>query len=463
MTRLPTSLNPYNTNMDYDFKLDGCLRGFCAKGCGRQNKQLNTYDYLADVPGNDRLTDLVEVQFKNTRKGYFRNDNHLPLEKGDMVAVEASPGHDIGVVTLTGQLVPLQMKKANLKAGTEIKRIYRKARQVDLDKYEESKALEEDTMIRARQIAKELELNMKIGDVEYQGDGNKAIFYYIADARVDFRKLIKVLADAFHVRIEMRQIGARQEAGRIGGIGPCGRELCCATWMKNFNSVSTAAARFQDISPNPQKLAGQCAKLKCCLNYEADTYVEASRKLPPHDVTLETADSTYFYFKADILAGLVTYSTDKRLMANAVTISAERAHEVIRLNRAGEKPLKLDEGEHAEPLKPVDLAEQDDLTRFDKVKRRNGKGGNRSRKQGGEAASQNSEAATAQQGERGEQRRDRQRSERNQRRDRQRPDRQQAPDDSHRSDNNRRAAKNRPDRNAQRPGNRQAEENADKQ
>lgn len=449
--------------MDYDFKLDGCLRGFCAKGCGRQNKQLNTYDYLADVPGNDRLTDLVEVQFKNTRKGYFRNDNHLPLEKGDMVAVEASPGHDIGVVTLTGQLVPLQMKKANLKAGTEIKRIYRKARQVDLDKYEESKALEEDTMIRARQIAKELELNMKIGDVEYQGDGNKAIFYYIADARVDFRKLIKVLADAFHVRIEMRQIGARQEAGRIGGIGPCGRELCCATWMKNFNSVSTAAARFQDISPNPQKLAGQCAKLKCCLNYEADTYVEASRKLPPHDVTLETADSTYFYFKADILAGLVTYSTDKRLMVNAVTISAERAHEVIRLNRAGEKPLKLDEGEHAEPLKPVDLAEQDDLTRFDKVKRRNGKGGNRSRKQGGEAASQNSEAATAQQGEKGEQRRDRQRSERNQRRDRQRPDRQQAPDGSHRPDNNRRAAKNRPDRNAQRPGNRQAEENADKQ
>lgn len=463
MTRLPPSQNPYNTNMDYDFKLDGCLRGFCAKGCGRQNKQLNTYDYLADVPGNDRLTDLVEVQFKNTRKGYFRNDNHLPLEKGDMVAVEASPGHDIGVVTLTGQLVPLQMKKANLKAGTEIKRIYRKARQVDLDKYEESKALEEDTMIRARQIAKELELNMKIGDVEYQGDGNKAIFYYIADARVDFRKLIKVLADAFHVRIEMRQIGARQEAGRIGGIGPCGRELCCATWMKNFNSVSTAAARFQDISPNPQKLAGQCAKLKCCLNYEADTYVEASRKLPPHDVTLETADSTYFYFKADILAGLVTYSTDKRLMVNAVTISAERAHEVIRLNRAGEKPLKLDEGEHAEPLKPVDLAEQDDLTRFDKVKRRNGKGGNRSRKQGGEAASQNSEAATAQQGERGEQRRDRQRSERNQRRDRQRPDRQQAPDGSHRPDNNRRAAKNRPDRNAQRPGNRQAEENADKQ
>lgn len=438
-------------------------RGLCHCACGRQDKQLNTYDYLYDVPGNEEDTDLVEVQFKNTRKGYYHNVNHLDLRKGDIVAVEASPGHDIGVVSLTGRLVKLQVKKANLKSADDIKRIYRIAKPVDMDKYYEAKDREHATMIQSREIAKNLGLQMKIGDVEYQGDGNKAIFYYIADARVDFRKLIKVLADAFHVRIEMRQIGARQEAGRIGGIGPCGRELCCATWMKNFNSVSTAAARFQDISPNPQKLAGQCAKLKCCLNYEADTYVEASRKLPPHDVTLETADSTYFYFKADILAGLVTYSTDKRLMANAVTISAERAHEVIRLNRAGEKPLKLDEGEHAEPLKPVDLAEQDDLTRFDKVKRRNGKGGNRSRKQGGEAASQNSEAATAQQGERGEQRRDRQRSERNQRRDRQRPDRQQAPDGSHRPDNNRRAAKNRPDRNAQRPGNRQAEENADKQ
>lgn len=438
-------------------------RGLCHCACGRQDKQLNTYDYLYDVPGNEEDTDLVEVQFKNTRKGYYHNVNHLDLRKGDIVAVEASPGHDIGVVSLTGRLVKLQVKKANLKSADDIKRIYRIAKPVDMDKYYEAKDREHATMIQSREIAKNLGLQMKIGDVEYQGDGNKAIFYYIADARVDFRKLIKVLADAFHVRIEMRQIGARQEAGRIGGIGPCGRELCCATWMKNFNSVSTAAARFQDISPNPQKLAGQCAKLKCCLNYEADTYVEASRKLPPHDVTLETADSTYFYFKADILAGLVTYSTDKRLMANAVTISAERAHEVIRLNRAGEKPLKLDEGEHAEPLKPVDLAEQDDLTRFDKVKRRNGKGGNRSRKQGGDAASQNSEAATAQQGERGEQRRDRQRSERNQRRDRQRPDRQQAPDGSHRPDNNRRAAKNRPDRNAQRPGNRQAEENADKQ
>ena len=360
--------------MNKDFTLGPGLRGFCARGCGRQDKQLNTYDYLADVPPLEGGTDLVEVQFKNTRKGYFRNDNRLALAKGDMVAVEASPGHDIGVVTLTGQLVPLQMKKANLKPGTEIKRIYRKARPADLEKYEEAKSREQDTMIRSRQIAKELELDMKIGDVEYQGDGNKAIFYYIADARVDFRKLIKVLAEAFHVRIEMRQIGARQEAGRIGGIGPCGRELCCATWMKNFNSVSTAAARFQDISPNPQKLAGQCAKLKCCLNYEVDTYVEAFRRLPSREIQLETADGTYYYFKADILSNMVTYSTDKRLAANTVTIPAARAFEVWQLNKQGEKPLRLDEEAPAVPAGPVDLAGQDDLTRFDKERRRkNGK------------------------------------------------------------------------------------------
>ena len=322
------------------------------------------------MPGNDEWTDLVEVQFKNTRKGYFHNENHLPLVIGDMVAVEASPGHDIGVVTLTGQLVPLQMKKANLKPGTEIRRIYRKARPVDLEKYEEAKAREQDTMIRSRQIAKDLELNMKIGDVEYQGDGNKAIFYYIADARVDFRKLIKVLAEEFHVRIEMKQIGARQEAGRIGGFGPCGRELCCATWMKNFNSVSTAAARFQDISPNPQKLAGQCAKLKCCLNYEADAYVEAFRQLPPRDVQLETADATYFYFKADILAQQVTYSTDKRLAANLVTISVQRAHQIIDLNKAGERPLYLEEQGPQEPQRPIDLVEQEDLTRFDRNRKK---------------------------------------------------------------------------------------------
>ena len=224
-------------------------------------------------------------------------------------------------------------------------------------------------MIQSRQIAKELGLQMKIGDVEYQGDGNKAIFYYIADDRVDFRQLIKILAETFHIRIEMKQIGARQEAGRIGGTGPCGRELCCATWMKNFSSVSTNAARFQDISLNPQKLAGMCAKLKCCLNYEVDSYVEASRKLPGKEIILQTQDSDYYYFKADVLSGQVTYSTDKNLAANLETITAVRANEIIGLNRQGEKPLTLlADGKQKVQKKSVDLLANADISRFDKSK-----------------------------------------------------------------------------------------------
>lgn len=355
--------------MDNEFKLkngSGCLR---CKGCGRQDKQLNTYDWLADIPGNAEEQEMVEVQFKNTRKGYFKNSNKLKLEKGDVVAVEASPGHDIGTVTLTGRLVPLQMRKANIKPEAEIKRIYRKAKPVDMEKYEEAKAKEHDTMIRSRQIAKSLNLDMKIGDVEYQGDGNKAIFYYIADERVDFRQLIKVLAEAFRVRIEMKQIGARQEAGRIGGIGPCGRELCCATWMTNFVSVSTSAARYQDISLNPQKLAGQCAKLKCCLNYEVDVYVESQKRLPSREITLETVDGTFYFFKADILKGTIMYSSDKNFIANAVTITARRAFEILNMNKRGEKPESLMESvKKNEPQKPVDLVEQESLTRFDKRK-----------------------------------------------------------------------------------------------
>ena len=360
--------------MDYknlSYKIStGCGRGLCRRGVGRQDKQLNTYDWLADVPGNAESTDLVEVQFKNTRKGYYHNVNNLDLRKGDIVAVEANPGHDIGVVTLTGQLVKLQVKKANLKSADDIRRIYRLAKPVDLEKYEEAKSREHGTMIQSRQIAKDLGLDMKIGDVEYQGDGNKAIFYYIADERVDFRQLIKVLAETFHVRIEMKQIGARQEAGRIGGTGPCGRELCCATWMKNFISVSTNAARFQDISLNPQKLAGMCAKLKCCLNYEVDDYMEASRKLPPRDAILQTQDADYYYFKADILAGLVSYSTDKKVPANIETITAERAREILELNKAGEKPLSLqEEGYVKDDGKPKDLLD-DDISRFDKSKKK---------------------------------------------------------------------------------------------
>ncbi len=346
-------------------------RGLSHKGCGRQDNKLNTYDWLADVPGNNEDTDLVEVQFKNTRKGYYHNVNKLELKKGDIVAVEASPGHDIGVVTLTGRLVKLQLKKANLKSADDIKRVFRFAKQSDMDKYFEAKSREHATMIQSRQIAKDLGLQMKIGDVEYQGDGNKAIFYYIADDRVDFRQLIKVLAETFHVRIEMKQIGARQEAGRIGGTGPCGRELCCATWMKNFVSVSTNAARFQDISLNPQKLAGMCAKLKCCLNYEVDDYMEASRNLPSKEVVLQTLDNEYYLFKTDILSGMVTYSTDKGVAANLETITAQRAKDIIDMNKQGEKPLSLTEdGNIREHRGHTDLLAGADISRFDKSKRK---------------------------------------------------------------------------------------------
>ena len=357
-------------DMQFKITLD-TDRGLHHYACGRQNMQLNTYDWLYDVPGNDEDTDLVEVQFKNTRKGYYHNVNNIDLHKGDIVADEASQDPDIGTVTLTGRLVKLQLKKANLKSADDIKRVYRIAKPVDIDKYYEAKSREHGTMIQSRQIAKDLGLQMKIGDVEYQGDGNKAIFYYIADERVDFRQLIKVLADTFHVRIEMKQIGARQEAGRIGGTGPCGRELCCATWMKNFVSVSTNAARIQDISLNPQKLAGMCAKLKCCLNYEVDDYVEASRKMPSRDVVLQTLDSDYYLFKSDILAGTVVYSTDKGIAANLEEITAERARAIIEMNKRGEKPESLTEdGKVRQDSRPADLLADADISRFDKTRKR---------------------------------------------------------------------------------------------
>ena len=384
---------------DMKFKIaHDCDRGLSCGACGRQDKQLNTYDWLYDVPGNTDRTDLVEVQFKNTRKGYYHNVNNIDLKKGDIVAVEANPGHDIGVVTLTGELVKLQIKKANLKSADDIKRIYRIAKPVDMDKYYEAKSREHATMIQSRQIAKDLGLQMKIGDVEYQGDGNKAIFYYIADERVDFRQLIKVLAETFHVRIEMKQIGARQEAGRIGGTGPCGRELCCATWMKNFVSVSTNAARIQDISLNPQKLAGMCAKLKCCLNYEADDYVEARRRMPSKEIVLQTKDSDYYLVKSDILMGLVTYSTDKNTMSNVETISFDRAHEIIDMNKRGEKPLSLtDNGKAKRESRPADLLAEADISRFDKSKKKKKNNGSRNRnnRQGNGGNKQQNNAANA--------------------------------------------------------------------
>ena len=339
--------------------------------------KLHSYDWLSDIPGEKNDFDMVEVLFKNTRKGYYKNSMNIPLQIGDVVAVEANPGHDIGTVSLTGKLVAIQMKKANLRPDAEIRRIFRKAKPADLEKFEAAKAREYDTMIKSRQIAKQLHLNMKIGDVEYQGDGNKAIFYYIADERVDFRQLIKVLAETFHIRIEMKQIGARQEAGRIGGIGPCGRPLCCSSWMNSFVSVATSAARYQDISLNPQKLAGQCAKLKCCLNYEVDDYVESIKRLPAKEVHLETTTGTYYFFKRDVFKREITYSTDKNIPANLVTISAERAFEIIALNKNGVKPddLKLESEADKAAIKEFgDIVGQDSVTRFDKNKKKKKKG-----------------------------------------------------------------------------------------
>jgi len=360
---------------DYTLQNGGCQ--FNAKGCCRNSAHmLPVTDWLCDLPENIQENDLVEVQFKNTRKAYFHNNAGLPLEKGVKVAVEAGPGHDIGEVTLTGALVKKQMKKYKIDTERyEVRTIYRIATEQDLRRAEEAHAKEQETMIKARALAKSLGLEMKIGDVEYQGDGSKAIFYYIADGRVDFRQLIKVYAETFRVRIEMKQIGARQEAGRIGGTGPCGRELCCSTWMTNFHSVGTGAARLQNISPNPQKLAGQCAKLKCCLNYEIEVYEDAMALMPDRHTPLETMDGTWYYFTADPLAGEITYSSDPKKAANLQILTPEQAKEIIRLNKEGKKPNSLagksTTAEAVESLGYQNVVGQDDLTRFDKRKKDN--------------------------------------------------------------------------------------------
>ncbi len=358
--------------MDHTYK-DCYTCGITQKGYNRNTHQkLSTFDWLSDLPESMKDTDYVEVQFKNTRKEYFRNDNQISLKIGDTVAVEASPGHDIGEVTLTGRLVLLQMKKNNIDPERyDIKRIFRIARETDIERYNKAKAKEQDTMIKARQISENMKLEMKIGDVEYQGDGNKAIFYYIADGRVDFRQLIKELASTFKVRIEMKQIGARQEAGRIGGIGPCGRELCCSSWMSNFCSVSTSSARIQDISMNPQKLAGQCGKLKCCLNYELDVYVDAIKNLPAKEIALETLDNTFYHFKTDPFKGEISYSTEKTFAANLVTISAERAKEIIALNKKGIKPDHLKtKTEKSQTIDYSNVIGEDSITRFDSKRKK---------------------------------------------------------------------------------------------
>ena len=339
---------------------------------------LPVVDWMSDIPATGDETDLVEVQFKNTRKGYFHNSKNLPIEKGTVVIVESNPGFDMGEVTIIGRLVSLQIQKNHINTERyEIRNVVRIATEADFQRAAEAHAKEQETMIRARKLAKDLGLEMKIGDVEYQGDGSKAIFYYIAEGRVDFRQLIKVYAETFRVRIEMKQIGARQEAGRIGGTGPCGRELCCSTWMTQFTSVGTHAARLQNLSLNPQKLAGQCAKLKCCLNYEVPVYEEATKKLPSRHQQLETKDATYYYFSADPLKGEITYSTDPHRPINLQVVSIKQARDIIEMNKRGEKPFSLGGKQSSIEAVEVDyqnVVGQDDLTRFDK-KKNNRKGG----------------------------------------------------------------------------------------
>jgi len=308
--------------------------------CG-ENK-LDEFNWLGELPFDPRFNEVVEVRFKNTRKGFYRNINDLKLEMGDTVAVEASPGHDIGRISMTGYLVHDQLKRLKVRPVVdELKKVYRKAKPVDLQKWEEAKKLEVHTMLRSRKIAEEIGLNMKIGDVEYQGDKTKAIFYYLADERVDFRQLIKVLADEFRIRIEMRQIGARQEAGRIGGIGTCGRELCCSTYITNFMSVTTTHARYQDLSLNPQKLAGQCGKLKCCLNFELDSYLDAQKEFPHREIPLELAGGTAWFQKMEVHKGIYWYSSDQRMSVNLTPVPVARVREIQQLNRKGVKPDKL--------------------------------------------------------------------------------------------------------------------------
>ena len=348
---------------------------FAKEGCFKLHEE----NWLEEYPQHGE-GDIFEVRFKNTRRGFYQNVNNLELKRGDIVAVEAAPGHDIGIISLTGDMVLKQMRRTGFNPQNgEFRKIYRKAKPYDIERWQEAIALEHETMILSRQIAADMGLNMKIGDVEYQGDKIKAIFYYIADERVDFRELIKVFAERFHIRIEMKQIGARQEAGRIGGLGACGRELCCASWMSTFSSVTTGAARAQDLSLNPQKLAGQCSKLKCCMMYEYDAYADARKALPRVREPLQTVDGEWFLVKTDILAGLMTFSSSKDTMSNLTTLTADRVEEIQAANRAGKRVEQLQDAEESEELyeEPTYRSEEDSITRFDKAKRRKKKSKNK--------------------------------------------------------------------------------------
>ncbi len=333
--------------------------------------KLNTNDWLSDIPEAYHHFDIVEVRFKNTRKGYFKNVNNLKLKRGDIVAVEANPGHDIGIVSLTGVLVLRQILRNNLQPDhSDFKKIYRKAKPVDIEKWVEAMSLEHSTMLKSRKIAEDLKLEMKIGDVEYQGDGTKAIFYYIADDRVDFRELIKVLAEQFKVRIEMKQIGARQEAGRIGGIGSCGRELCCCTWIKNFVSVTTGAARYQEVSLNPQKLAGQCGKLKCCLNYELPAYIDAQKDFPDTSIPLETEQGPAYHQKTDVFRRLMWYSMQKDMPSDIACLTVDQVKEIIAMNKRGEKVKKLESVESISIAPIIDYQYSGDIESLSNIEDR---------------------------------------------------------------------------------------------
>ena len=361
------------------------LSAHAVEGCYKLHESAWLEEYPDNIP-----TDIFEVRFKNTRRSFYRNVNNLPLKRGDIVAVEASPGHDIGIISLTGDMVAKQIKRVGFTPfNGEYKKIYRKARPYDIERWQEAIALEHETMIQSRQIAAEMGLDMKIGDVEYQGDKIKAIFYYIAEGRVDFRELIKVFAERFHIRIEMKQIGARQEAGRIGGIGACGRELCCASWISSFSSVTTNAARVQDISLNPLKLAGQCSKLKCCLMYEYDVYADARQTIHRLREPLQAMDGEYYLVKTDILAHKMSFSSSKDTMANIVTIPTSRVREIVAMNRAGHKVESLiDEADMPKNEEPTFRTEEDSITRFDNQqnKRRRNKNRNKNRDRGAKEA-----------------------------------------------------------------------------
>lgn len=353
--------------------------------------KLHETDWLEGYPANSP-TDIFEIRFKNTRRGYYKNIHELPLKVGDIVAVESSPGHDIGIVSLAGDMVARQMRRTGFQPQNgEFRAIYRKAKPYDIEKWQEAIAMEHETMIRSRQIAKELRLDMKIGDVEYQGDRIKAIFYYIADGRVDFRELIKVFASEFGIKVEMKQIGARQEAGRIGGLGSCGRELCCTSWIASFNSVTTGAARTQDISLNPQKLAGQCCKLKCCLSYELDAYLDARKSMPRLNGPLQALDGDYWMVSSDVLRGTMNFSTVKGAAEGNIVLTTDKVREIVDMNRKGRKPDTITGLAPTRPVEEepafVNMVGEESITRFDKAKgggRNRGRGGRGGNREGGE-------------------------------------------------------------------------------